>query len=104
MNAGFETIHGPRLDLAPFSAAFLRASPAGNSAEAERLLGARLPADWPTYPHILRLRLSQLENDPSLLRWLMRGMILRATGSLIGHGSHMDEGDGLEEIYERIVS
>lgn len=80
-----EIIHSARLDLVPFSAGFMRASLAGELAEAERLLGAKLPFNWPDYPDTYRRRLEQLEADPSLLRWLMRGMILCETGSMIGH-------------------
>lgn len=88
-----ETIHTTRLDLIPFTAEFLRASLAGKLAEAEQLLGASLPADWPDYPHVHRLRLSQLEADPTLLRWLMRGMVLRSERRLIGHiGFHTAPG------------
>lgn len=94
-----KTIHSARLDLVPFSAEFLRASLAGNLVEAETLLGAKLPVDWPTYPGTFRLRLSQLDQDPSLVQWLMRGMILRETGSVIGHiGFHT--GPGAEYLRE----
>lgn len=40
-------IQTSRLELVPFGAEFLRASLAGDSVEAERLLGAKLPAGWP---------------------------------------------------------
>lgn len=75
----------PRLDLAPFSTAFLRASLAGDLDHAAALLDARLPADWPTYPETFQLRRLQLEADPSLQPWLLRGMVVRATRQLVGH-------------------
>jgi ribosomal-protein-alanine N-acetyltransferase len=87
------TICAARIDLVPFTAGFLRASLAGRLAEAEQLLGASLPAKWPDYPPVHRLRLSQLEADPTLLRWLMRGMVLRSERRLIGHiGFHTAPG------------
>ena len=77
-------IQTPRLELVPFSAEFLRASLAGDSVEAERLLGAKLPAGWPDDPWLYERRLAQLEEDSSLLGWLVRGVVLRETRSLVG--------------------
>lgn len=84
MEDASEIIRSVRLDLVPFSADFLRASLTGNLTEAEKLLGAKLPAGWPGHPGIYERRLAQLDSDPSLLRWLMRGMVLRESGRLIG--------------------
>lgn len=78
-------VHSKRLDLMPFSPEFLRASIAGDVAAAERLLGAKLPSNWPDHPDTYAYRLAQLEADPSLLGWLVRGMVLRETRQLIGH-------------------
>lgn len=78
-------IHSPRMDLVPFSPDFMRASIAGDLEEAERLLGAKLPSDWPDHPDTYELRLAQLEGDPSLFGWLVRGMILRENRQLVGH-------------------
>jgi RimJ/RimL family protein N-acetyltransferase len=86
-------IHTERLALVTFTPEFLRASLAGELAAAEQLLGAALPAGWPDYPRVHRFRLSQLEADPTLLRWLMRGMVLRSERRLIGHiGFHTAPG------------
>ncbi len=74
-----------RLDLVPFSAEFLRVSVAGDRDQAAALLGVILPADWPTYPDTFQLRWRQLEGDPSLQPWLLRGMVLRSTRELVGH-------------------
>ena len=99
MDVVTETVSSTRLDLVPFSAEFLRASLAGNLAEAEEHLGAKLPEGWPNHPGIYGRRLAQLEADPSLLRWLMRGMVLRETGTLIGRiGFHT--GPGPESLRE----
>ena len=85
MSAPGETIRSARLDLIPFTREFLRASLDGDLAEAERLLGAILPKVWPDYPTTCLLRLNQLETDPSILPWLMRGMVLRSTNRVVGH-------------------
>lgn len=100
MPDSIEIIRTDRLDLVPFTAEFLRASLAGKLAEAQELLGAALPADWPDYPRVYRLRLSQLEADPTLLCWLMRGMALRSERRLIGHiGFHGRPGaESLREL------
>jgi len=74
-----------RLDLVPFSTGFLRASVAGDRDQAAAELGAILPTDWPTYPDTFQLRQLQLEADPSLQPWLLRGIVLRATRQLVGH-------------------
>jgi ribosomal-protein-alanine N-acetyltransferase len=74
-----------RLDLVPFSVGFLRASAAGDRDQASARLGVILPAEWPTYPDTFQLRRLQLEADPSLQPWLLRGMILRSTRELVGH-------------------
>ncbi len=79
------TIQSARLDLIPFTREFLRASLDGDREEAERLLGATLPKVWPDAPSTCLLRLNQLEENPSLLPWLMRGIVLRSTNCVIGH-------------------
>lgn len=73
-----------RLALVPFTPEFLRASLAGERARAEALLGVQLPDPWPACPVIFQLRLGQLEADPGLQPWLLRGMILQATRELVG--------------------
>lgn len=79
------TIHTDRLDLIPFTAAFMRASLARNLQEAERLLSVPLPTDWPDCPELLALRLRQLEEDPTLEPWLVRAIVLRDDQLMIGH-------------------
>ncbi len=93
------TINTERLDLIPFSAAFMRASLAHDRAESERLLGVPLPADWPDCPGLLSLRLRQLEEDPALEPWLVRAMVRRSDRVMIGHiGFH--EAPGPEHYRE----
>ncbi len=92
-------IHTPRLDLVPFTPEFLRASLAGDRSEAERLLGSALPSLWPDSAGTLRLRLRQLEADPALQPWLLRGMVLRATNRVIGRIGFHDR-PGAESLRE----
>jgi [ribosomal protein S5]-alanine N-acetyltransferase len=79
-------IRSRRLDLIPMTPAFLRWSLAGDRARAEHELRLALPADWPADAGpVLRVRLDQLESDPSLQPWLLRAIGLRSTGRLIGY-------------------
>jgi RimJ/RimL family protein N-acetyltransferase len=91
--ASMESIRSARLDLVLLSADFMRASIAGDRAEAERLLGVPLPVDWPDCKELLALRLGQLENDPSLTPWLLRAMVLRDERAVVGFiGFHQAPG------------
>src|SRR5262245_31217333 len=65
--------------------AFLRASLAGERKTAEQLLALSLPADWPENEYVLRMRLGQLEADPTLQPWLLRAMAHRQTRAMVGH-------------------
>jgi RimJ/RimL family protein N-acetyltransferase len=81
------TIQSARLDLASLSPAFLQASLDGRLDEAERLLGAALPEDWPgDRVGTLRRRLNDLAIDPDAQPWLLRAIVLREPERrLIGH-------------------
>src|SRR5271170_613751 len=74
-----------RLDLIPMSRDFLRASLQCEMADAQSLLGAAIPDNWPTIPTVLAMRLRQLEDDPALEPWLLRAMVLRSSRTMIGH-------------------
>jgi RimJ/RimL family protein N-acetyltransferase len=70
------------------SVEFLKASLAGDVATATRWLGIAPPAEWIVGNQRsgwTKIRLAQLEADPTLLPWLLRAIILRATGEMIGH-------------------
>jgi RimJ/RimL family protein N-acetyltransferase len=82
-----------RLDLVPLGAAFLRASLARDEAAAERIAKLQIPREWFEVEDYLKLRLSQLENDPSLEPWLLRAMRLKATRTMVGYlGFHSAPG------------
>jgi RimJ/RimL family protein N-acetyltransferase len=69
------------------SPAFLDALVSGRRSEAEAELGAAIPPDWPDEHDagFLRLRLEQVKRDPGVAKWLVRGLVLRETGELVGH-------------------
>jgi ribosomal-protein-alanine N-acetyltransferase len=88
------SIPSERLDLIPMTPAFLRASLECNLHEAEQLLQLSLPAEWPEeHTDVLSLRLKQLEAEPALQPWLLRPMVMRETGVMVGHiGFHTAPG------------
>lgn len=76
-----------------FTPAFLKASLAGERAEAARELGVQLPDDWPDNSQLLVRRLKELRADPTLQSWLLRGMCHRELKRLIGYlGFHTAPG------------
>ncbi len=64
---------------------FLKASILGDNAAAEKYLGATLPSFWPDIKKVLTLRFHQLQDDPTLQPWLLRGICHKETGAMIGH-------------------
>lgn len=95
-----EAIQTRRLQLLTLPPEFLRASLAGDRLRAQELLGVILPEDWPDAPHVLRLRLDQLEEHPEWASWLTRAMVLGSEQRVIGvigfHGP--PGGDWLREV------
>ena len=88
-------IRTARLELVSMSPEFMRASLEGRLAEAERLLGAALPPDWPgERARTIRWRLDELAVNPAAQPWLLRAIVLREPERrLIGHiGFHEPPG------------
>lgn len=79
-----DAIETEHLRLHTMGADFLRASLEGDRERAEALLGLALPRPWPDRPDLLRLRLGQLEADPSWEPWLTRLIELRSARRAIG--------------------
>lgn len=78
-------IETERLVLLPFSSPCLRESLAGHRERAGSLLGCVFPPDWPgDMDDVLALRLSQLERDPGLADWLLRGVCLKSELRIVG--------------------
>jgi [ribosomal protein S5]-alanine N-acetyltransferase len=96
------TIQTVQLDLVSLGPEFLRASLEGRLDEAERLLGAALPPDWPgDRARTVRMRLDELMVNPAAQPWLLRTIVLREPERrLIGHiGFHEPPGpDGKAEV------
>jgi [ribosomal protein S5]-alanine N-acetyltransferase len=78
------TIHSERLDLVSLTPEFMQAILRHEIAEAERLLGVPLPADWSDCERLLSLRLAQLEADPAIQPWLLRAIVCRNDRLMIG--------------------
>ncbi|MCC6167642.1 MAG: GNAT family N-acetyltransferase [Caldilineaceae bacterium] len=92
-------IQTERLDLLPLGVPFLEAFLEGDAAGAARRLGHPLPPEWQPQAWVSR-RLAQLHADPTLEPWLLRAVILRTTGRMIGRaGFHTAPGpDYLQPI------
>ena len=59
---------------------------AGDAAKASALLDADVPAGYAdSEADFFRLRLGQMQRDPSLQEWLIRALILRETRQAVGH-------------------
>jgi [ribosomal protein S5]-alanine N-acetyltransferase len=87
------TIHSERLDLVSLSPGFLRAVLEHDLAEAERILGYPLPDGLLDATHVMTLRLQQLEAEPTLEPWLLRAIVHREQGVIVGHiGFHTAPG------------
>jgi RimJ/RimL family protein N-acetyltransferase len=100
--AAFPPISSPRLELVSMSPAFVDALLGDRRDEAERLLSAALPDDWPDAhdARFLRMRLDQMERDPGKQPWLVRAVVLEDSGRrMIGHaGFHGPPGvNGVEK-------
>ncbi len=82
-------IRSARLDLVSLAPEFLDAALAGDPGEASRLLGARVPEDWPDLRDTQQVFLERLRADPALAPWSMRALVLRAEERMVGHiGCH----------------
>jgi RimJ/RimL family protein N-acetyltransferase len=94
-------IRSARLELVPLAPEFLDAALAGDSAEASRLLGARVPDDWPDLRDTQQLFLERLRAEPALAPWSVRAIVLRAELRMVGHvGCHSaPTPDGVELAY-----
>ncbi len=92
-------IRSARLDLVPLAPEFLDAALAGDSPEASRALGARVPADWPDLRDTQQLFLERLRAEPA--PWSMRALVLRDERRMVGHiGCHSaPTPDGVELSY-----
>jgi len=97
-------ISTPRLDLVPLEPDALRLIQRAETFEVERLLGASIPPGWiESIPAAKRL--AQLEADPEEQPWLVRAIVLRGTGRIVGQAGFHDAPDeeGTVEIGYEVV-
>ncbi len=90
-------IRSPRLDLVSLSPTVLEALLDGRRDDAEAQLSVALPIGWPDgdVEPFLRLRLGQMAEDAEAQRWLVRALVRRQDGSMVGHaGFHGPPGTG----------
>lgn len=87
IDAADRTITSERLALPWMGPAFLRASLEGRPHEAEAILNAKLPDGWPDEElgRRLRMRLDQMYAEPASAAWLLRGMVRKLDGVLVGY-------------------
>jgi RimJ/RimL family protein N-acetyltransferase len=98
--ADVPTIRTERLELVHMSVAFMRAVIDRDRATAEREIGAVIPASLTeNLERFLTYRLGQLDEDPLILHWLARAMVLadpdgarRLIGTIGFHGAPDDQG------------
>jgi ribosomal-protein-alanine N-acetyltransferase len=109
-----ETIHTPRLELVSMTIAFMRALLAHDLETASREAGARVPANLREHlDDFLRYRLTQVDADPSIRKWLGRCMVLTdesgerlVVGTIGFHGApdtqgRLEVGYSVEAKYRR---
>jgi RimJ/RimL family protein N-acetyltransferase len=97
MIEGPPPIRSERLDLVSVGLDFVTAALAGRMEEAERYVGVKLPPGWEhDNESTLGFRRAQMEADPSTRPWLLRLVVIRATGEMAGyvnfHGPPEDRG------------
>lgn len=84
MTAMNATIHTERLDLILMPPLFFDVAMHGDQAQAARLLGVSIPAEWwPVSPH-KQMRLAQVRANPGLEPWMERAIVLRASQTMVG--------------------
>ncbi len=80
-------IRSSRLELVSLSPDVVTALLEGRRADAEAVLDASIPDNWPDErdARFLRLRLEQMQSDPAAQPWLVRALVLDETANVVGH-------------------
>ena len=109
MASDVTSIRAPRLDLISMSPEFIGALLEGDRDGAAALIEIDLPEGWPDENTwgFLRMRLGQMQREPSAQQWLGRALILRESGAMVGYaGFHgppgsnaLDKADAVELGY-----
>lgn len=95
-------VSSDRLDLQPMSLELMEALSRGDLESAQRMVGYRIPADWPhVMESVLRFRIPLARSQPEALPLLLLAMVLRedpevVVGRLGFHGPV--DADGMLEI------
>lgn len=74
-----------RLALVPLEAQVLAAFAAKNREQAAGELGISIPETYDLSPELAAMRLRQIQQDPGLIEWLLRGVVVRHEPRMIGH-------------------
>jgi len=95
-------VSSDRLDLVPMSLELMEALLRGDLESARRLVGYRIPADWPhVMKSVLQFRIPIARAQPETLPLLLRAMVLRADPEVVvgrlGFHRPADD-DGMLEI------
>jgi RimJ/RimL family protein N-acetyltransferase len=80
-------IRTPRLELIPLAPAVIRHLIAAERSQAQSMIGAQLPAEFPNEDELagfLPVQLHRMESTPDRLQWMAR--LMRASqGEIVGH-------------------
>ena len=81
-----QTIATARLDLVSLGLAAIYALQEGRLGDAQKMIGAEVPAEWvEDVESPMHFRRLQMEDDPSTQPWLLRAIVLRDQGKVVGH-------------------
>lgn len=80
-----EVISTERLELVPMTPSFLECTLRGRHAEAERIIGMRIPSLWFECGPFAGLRLRQFESGATSQPWLPRAITFRASAEMVGY-------------------
>jgi RimJ/RimL family protein N-acetyltransferase len=67
------------------SSPFIEACLAQDFGIAQKILGFAPTSEWMSETEIMELRLSQMKEDPTLQPWLLRALIDKKSGMMVGH-------------------
>lgn len=84
MSENNTTIHTPRLNLLLMTPTFFAAAISGDQALAAQLLGVSIPAEWWPVSNYKVNRLEQVRQNPALLPWMERAIVLRSSQTMVG--------------------
>lgn len=78
------TIPTARLDLVLMTPAFFAAAIGDDQAQAAQLLGVAIPPEWWPVSAYKLDRLAQARQNPALLPWMERAIVLRSSQTMVG--------------------